>query len=220
MQLLSDLKTADMNITPELHIANALIKAGLCGLLAIPVFFIFPLITPVIIALAFTMYFKESQGIQQRIKLKRTAIDYELPRLVFAIEKTLKHNRDVLSMLENYKNNSGVELKYELSITIADMRSGNYESALTRLESRVGSPMLSDVTRGLISILRGDETEMYWVSLSNKLADYQRQMLKQQAIKVPGKIKRLSMVLLFCFMATYIVVFGVGIMMSMGAIFG
>lgn len=219
MQLLSDLKTANMNITPELHISNAIIKSGLCALLAIPAFFAFPLVSPLVVAIAITMYFKESQGIQERIKIKRSAIEYELPRFVFTIEKTLSHNRDVLCMLESFKENAAPEIKYELAITVADMRSGNYESALTRLEARVGSPMLSDVTRGLIGILRGDETQMYWISLSLKLADAQRQMLKQQAQKVPGKIKRLSMVLLFCFIATYVVVLGMQIMSSLGALF-
>mgnify|MGYP000869306301 CR=1 FL=1 len=62
LQLVSDLQTAGMEISPELHIAGAIIKAGICGLLAIPVFFIFPLITPAVIALAFAMYFKEAKA--------------------------------------------------------------------------------------------------------------------------------------------------------------
>jgi archaeal flagellar protein FlaJ len=227
MQLLSDLQTANVNITPELHITNAIIKAGLCGLLAIPAFFIFPLVVPLVIALSFAMYFKESKGIQQKIKARRMAIEFELPRLVFTIEKTLSHSRDVLAILDNYRSNlgldlktAGAELKYELSITVADMRSGNYESALTRLESRVGSVMLSDVMRGLISVLRGDDTTVYWASLSIKFADIQRQLLKMQAQKVPSKVKRLSMALLFCFMAVYLVVITVEIMSSLGAMFG
>ena len=132
MQLVLDLQTARVNKSPELHIANAIIKAGICGLLAIPAFFIFPLVVPLVIALSIAMYFKESRGIQQKIKVRRTAVDYELPRLVFTIEKTLSHSRDVLSILDNYRENAGTELKYELSITVADMRSGNYESALTK----------------------------------------------------------------------------------------
>ena len=100
---LSDLQTANMNITPELHIANATIKAGFCSLLAIPAFFIFPLITPLIFALAIAMYFKESKGIQEKIKARRGAIEYELPRLVFTIDKTLSHSRDVLAILDSYR---------------------------------------------------------------------------------------------------------------------
>ena len=155
-----------------------------------------------------------------KIKEKRRHIEYELPRFVSHIEKTLKHNRDVLYILDSYKNNAGDELKQELEITIADMRSGNYEAALTRFESRVGSSMLSDVTRGLIGVLRGDETDVYWAGLAVKFSDYQRQLLKQQAQKIPGKVKRLSMCLLFCFMLIYIVVIGMEIMNSIGVLFG
>ncbi|OGO91726.1 MAG: hypothetical protein A2Y17_13265 [Clostridiales bacterium GWF2_38_85] len=220
MQLVSDLQTAGMDISPELHIANAVTKAGIWGLLAIPVFFVFPLISPVVIALSFAMYFKESKGIQSRIRKRREAIEYELPRFVFFIEKTLLHSRDVLTILDNYRENAGKIFKYELNITVADMRSGNHVEALQRLDNRVGSTMLSDVVRGLSSVEHGDETTVYWQSLSLKFADIQRQMLKQQALKVPSKVKRLSMALLFCFMLVYIVVMVTEIMSSMGALFG
>lgn len=220
IQIESDIRTANLNITPEMFISNAIIKCTLVGMLAIPVLFIFPIISPLIITLAITIYFKETQGMQERIKEKRSKIEQGLPTLVFNIEKTLTHSRDVLSILESYKRNAGPVMQNELSITIADMRSGNYELALTRLEARVGSSMLSDVTRGLVSILRGDETGMYWTSLSLKLADNQRQLLKRKAMKVPGRIKRLSMVLLCMFMATYIVIIGIEVMSSLGAILG
>jgi Flp pilus assembly protein TadB len=220
LQLISDLQTAGMDIAPEFHIANAIIKAGICGMIAVPAFFVFPLIAPVIVTLAFAMYFRESKSIQSRIKKRRESIENELPRLVFTIQKTLTHSRDVLGILESYRQNAGPILKSELDITVADMRSGNYESALTRLENRVGSAMLSDVVRGLISILRGDDTKTYWSTLSVKFSDYQRQHLKQQAQKVPGKVKRLSMVLLFCFIAVYLVVIITEIMSSLGAMFG
>ena len=220
IQLETDLKSAGMNLSPEMHIANSIVKAMLVGVFAIPLFLIFPLLAPVVIALAVFMYFRESKGVANRIKAKRKAIEYELPRFVSHIEKTLKHNRDVLYILDNYKNTAGPELRSELEITVADMRSGNYEAALTRLEDRVGSSMLSDVSRGLISVLRGDDTEVFWTSLGVKFADYQRQLLKQEAQKVPGKVKRLSMCLLFCFMAIYIVVIGMEIVTSLGVLFG
>ena len=125
-----------------------------------------------------------------------------------------------MTLLDDYRDNAGPELREELSITVADMRSGNYEAALTRLEARVGSSMLSDVVRGLLSVLRGDETAMYWASLSVKFADIQRQLLKQKAVKIPGKVRRLSMILLFCFILVYLVVFVVQIVLSLGVMFG
>ncbi len=122
-------------------------------------------------------------------------------------------------MLESYAKNAAEEMKHELEITAADMRSGNYEAALTRLEARVGSAMMSDVCRGLISILRGDDTEMYWASLLLKFNDIQRQQLRLKAQKVPRKVKRLSMCLLFCFMLIYVVVIVAQIMSSLGILF-
>lgn len=220
VQLESDLKTAQLNISAEIYMANAIVKAGLVGTFIVPAAFIFPLIAPVVALLAITIYLKEIKSVGEKIKSKRDAIEYELPRLVFTIEKTLMHSRDVLTLLDNYRENAGIELKNELSITIADMRSGNYEAALTRLEARVGSSMLSDVTRGLIGIIRGDDTIVYWSALSVKFADVQRQILKKQVMKAPAKVKRLSMVLLFCLILIYIVVIMYQVMSSMNVLFG
>lgn len=219
VQLEADLQTAQIEITPEMFKANAIVKALLIGVFAIPVLFIFPLFCPVIIFLAIFLYSREMKSIGNRIKEKRQKIENELPRLVFTIEKTLTHNRDVLYMLESYEKNAGPEMKHELGITIADMKSGNYEAAITRLEARVGSSMMSDVCRGLIGILRGDDNRLYWTSLSLKFNDIQRQQLRLEAQKVPRKVKRLSMCLLICFMLIYVVVILQQIMDSIGVLF-
>lgn len=218
-QLVSDLRTAQMDITPEMFKANAIVKASIVGFFSIPALFIFPISAPIVLFLAVFLYNREIKSVGRRIKEKRSKIEYELPRLVFNIEKTLKHSRDVLYMIENYADNAGPELKHELGITVADMRSGNYEAAITRLESRVGSAMMSDVCRGLIGILRGDETEMYWATLSVKFNDYQRQLLRIEAQKVPKKVRRLSVCLLICFMLIYIVVIISQIASSLGVLF-
>lgn len=218
-QLEADLKTAGMDVTPEEYTADAIVKAAAFGLLAIPAFFIVKVVGLLILAIAVFIYIRESKAVSKRIKAKRERIEYELPRLVNAIEKTLKHSRDVIYVLESYKDTAGEELKAELEITIADMRSGNIEVALTRLESRIGSTMMSDVTRGLISVIRGDETDVYWASLSMKFSDYQRQQLKGQANAVPRKVKKLSMALLFCFILIYVAVIGQVLMTSMTTLF-
>lgn len=218
-QLLADLQTAQMQVTPEEFKANAIVKGLLVGIFAIPTLFLFPLLSPVILFLAVFLYIRENKTVTKKIHVKRDKIEFELPRLVFTIEKTLKHNRDVLYMLESYAENAGPEMKNELKITAADMRSGNYEAAITRLETRVGSAMMSDVCRGLIGILRGDDTAVYWSSLAIKFNDVQRQQLRLEAQKVPKKVKRLSMCLLICFMLIYVVVILEQIVTSMGILF-
>lgn len=219
-QLESDLKTAQMSISPEEFKANAIVKSIIIMVFAIPCVFIFPLLCPVVLFLAWFLYYREMKRVSVLIFRKRGKIEYELPGLVFSIEKTLKHNRDVLYMLKSYAGNAGPELRHELDITVADMESGNYEAAITRLEARVGSSMMSDVCRGLIGILRGDDTQIYWASLSIKFADIQRQQLRLKAQRVPRKVKRLSMCLLCCFMLIYIVVIAYQIMASVGVLFG
>ena len=218
-RLEADLRTARMNISPEMFIANAVVKSFIIAVLAIPVLFIFPILSPIIIFLSFVLYKMHMKSIEKRIRRKREQIEYELPRLVFKIEKTLTHSKDVLYIIKSFAKNAGAELKHELDITAADMRSGNQEIAITRLEGRVGSPLMSDVCRGLISISRGDVNTVYWNSLSLKFADIQRQQLRLEAQKIPKKVKRLSMCLLFCFMLIYIVVILAQIMSSVGVLF-
>ena len=218
-ELENDLRTARIDITPEQYKANAIVKAAVLGVFAIPMLFIFPLLSPVILIVAVVVYGSKNKKAGKKIKEKRQIIEFELPRFVSTVEKTLKHSRDVLYMLESYIPNAGEEFRDELSITVADMRSSNYEAAITRLEGRIGSPMMSDVCRGLIGILRGDDMEIYWSTLSLKFADVHRQQLKQRAQKVPKKVKRLSVALLACFMLVYVVVIMYQILDSLALLF-
>ena len=218
-QLAADLKTAGMEITPEAYVADAITKALAIAVFAVPVFFLFKLLSLVVLFIAVIVYFKEYQAVSVKIKSRRQKIEYELPRFVSSIEKTMQHNRNVVYILESYKDTAGEELKAELEITIADIRSGNAEVALTRLENRIGSTMMSDITRGLAALDRGDNNVVYWGQLVIKFADYQRQNLKQQANAVPRKVRRLSMALMFCFLMIYVAVIGQVLLTSLAELF-
>ena len=218
-QLEADLKTAAMEITPETYVADAITKALAVAVFAIPVFFLFQILSLVVLLIAVIVYFKEYQAVSVKIKSRRQKIEYELPRFVSSIEKTMQHNRNVVYILESYKDTAGEELKAELEITIADMRSGNVGVALTRLENRIGSTMMSDITRGLAALDRGDNNVVYWGQLVIKFADYQRQNLKQQANAVPRKVRRLSMALMFCFLMIYVAVIGQVLLTSLAELF-
>ena len=220
IQLESDLRTADMQISPELFIARCIVKASIVCLLIPLALLFFPVMTLPILFLAFCLYRQNLKSVNRVIQQQREAIEFELTRFVFTIEKTLMHSRDVLGMLDSYRVNAGPEFRKQLDITIADMRSSNYEAALTRLEARVGSSMLSDVCRGLQGILRGDNTISYWSSLGVKFADIQRQAMKKKALRAPDKVRRLSMCLLFCFLMIYIVVIVAQIISSLDIMFG
>ena len=138
---------------------------------------------------------------------------------VSTITQELKNSRDVLSMLEHYKENAGEMFQKELDIVCADMRSSSYEAALTRFEARLNSPQLSDVVRGLIGVLRGDDGAVYFQMLTHDFKQAELQRLKAKAAKIPPKIRVFSFAMLLCFLATYFAIIGYEIIKSMGTLF-
>ena len=163
--------------------------------------------------------FRESTRAETMIRQRRAEIEWELPRFVATITQHLKASRDILAMLESYQNYAGKALKNELVITIADMRTGNYEGALTRLSARVASAMLTDVSRGLISVLRGDDGVAYFSMLSHDMKQIELQRLKKLALERPPIIRRYSFLLLGCMVLLYMGVMGYQILGTMSGLF-
>ena len=209
------LNAAGMDMTPEVFTAYTIVKPCAMLLLAIPCLIVFPLLALVVVVLAILTYFKESRKAEEKVSERRDKIEAELPRFVATIEQELASNRDVLTILENYKNHAVAEFAAELDVLTADMRSSSYEAALVRFEGRIASPMLSDITRGLIGVLRGDNGRLYFQMLSHDLKQQELQRLKAKAAKIPPKIRVFSFIMLACFMLTYIVVLAMVILDSM-----
>lgn len=213
------LQAAGMNQTPEEFIAFALLKSSLVALGVIPCLMILPLLAPILLFLAVLVYFKEIKKADEKLSAKREKIEAELPRFVATITQELKASRDVLAILENFKKNAGGDFANELDILTADMRSSSYEAALTRFEARLNSPMLSDITRGLLGVLRGDDGAMYFQMLAHDMKQLELQRLKAQAMKIPPKIRMFSFIMLMCFIMTYMAVIVSEILRSLGGMF-
>jgi Flp pilus assembly protein TadB len=213
------LKSADMNISPEAYTAKAIVKAGMLLSLVISCLLIFPILAPVFFLLAVAVFFKEYKAADEAVKKKREAIENELPRFVNTLTQELKASRDILSIFETYQKHAGDAFKAELEITTADMKSGSHETALTRFEARMGSSQLSDVIRGLIAVMRGDNGIVYFQMLSHDLKQLEIQKLKLIAMKRPGKIKKYSFYMLMCFLFMYLAIIGVEIYKAFGSIF-
>lgn len=218
-KLSSTLRSAGIKLSPETFIARAWVKTGLIATLLIPVMPIIPVLAPVIILLAITVFFRELRLADEILRQKREEIEYELPRFVSTISQALKASRDVTAILMSYQKSAGDSFRQELEITIADMKSGNEETALTRLEARIGSSMLSDVVRGLISVKRGDNGAMYFEMLNHDFKQVELQKLKLIAMKQPGKVKKYSFLMLGCFLLMYLGILGYAIINALGKMF-
>jgi flagellar protein FlaJ len=213
------LKAAGIAMTPEVYSAYAITKAGAILLGVIPCLILLPMLSPVLVILAVLTYFKEIRKADEQLKAKRDQIEGELPRFVATIEQTLKSSRDILAMMENYKKNAGPAFVRELDVLTADMRSSSYEAALTRFAARLNSPMLSDVVRGLIGVLRGDDSAVYFQMLAHDFKALELQRLKSQAQKIPPKIRVFSFIMLMCFLLTYLAIIAVQILSSLNGMF-
>ena len=213
------LNAAGLKMTPETYMAYAYLKAGSIFLLILPALHIFPLLAILLVLLGVMVYYKETRKAEELVREKREQIEGELYRFVSTITQELKNSRDVLSMLEHYKENAGEMFQKELDIVCADMRSSSYEAALTRFEARLNSPQLSDVVRGLIGVLRGDDGAVYFQMLTHDFKQAELQRLKAKAAKIPPKIRVFSFAMLLCFLATYFAIIGYEIIKSMGTLF-
>lgn len=218
-RLKNTLNAAGMGMTPEVYSAFAIVKAAAILLGIIPCLLVLPLLAPVLVFLSIAVYFKETRRADERLGEKRGEVEAELPRFVATITQELAASRDVLSMMENYKHNAGPTFAAELDILTADMRSGSYEAALTRFEARFNSPLLSDIVRGLIGVLRGDNGVAYFQMLSHDMKQLELQRLKAQAMKIPPKIRVFSFLMLMCFLLTYLAIIVFEIVNSLGGMF-
>jgi len=205
--------------TPEVVYATAIIKAGICLLCAVIMGFIVPLVAIPLVVLAFLLYTKELQSPTSLMMERREEIDRELPRFVGTIEQELKSRRDVLGIFTDYRKNAGTAFGEELDVTIADMKSSNYENALTRMESRIGSSGLANITRGLIAVLRGDDGKAYFEMLNHEMRALEINQLKMEVLKRPSKIKKYTVLLLVSFIASFFVIIGYQIFTTLPTIF-
>lgn len=218
-RLLTTLRVAGIHHSPEHYIASAWIKTAIpvvFGVLLLP---IAPILFPVFGVAATLTYFKESRIADKELMREKRYIEYELPRFTRELSEELRSSRDVLAILDRYKNNAGESLKRELTITIADMKSGNYETALTRLETRIQSPMLSEVVRGLISVIRGDDATVFFQLLAHDFKTIEIQRLKHEANKRPNALKKYSFLMLGCMLILYLLIISVAIIQGLGGMF-
>ncbi|MDR1204525.1 MAG: hypothetical protein LBL26_03465 [Peptococcaceae bacterium] len=214
------LTIAGVEAGPEVYTLKAYITAALVALCSAPVFILQPLLAMVVVGLAVTLWFSTYYAAFDFVRKRKKVIEAEIPRFALTIAQNLENDRDVLKILSRYKRVTGQEFRQELDQTTADMKTGNYENALIRFESRVGSPLLSDVVRGLIGTLRGDDQRMYFKMICFDMRQIELNNLKKEAAKRPKKIQKYSMMMLICIIIIYLVVLVTEVVESLGVFFG
>lgn len=214
---------SDVGRSPEEHAARSL-AIGICGLcllpLLLPVVFLSPLLAAVGAALlvGLTVYLAVHEYTRVNVLMRRQKekINAELPQFASSISELLAHRKHipVLEILTEYRKIARKAFRAELDRTIADMKTSNMESALLRLDHRIGSTMMSEVVRGLIGILRGDDEVIYFQTIAENLREQEIAEAKKKASVLPEKVRKKSMVLVICILAMIFVMLGTVLMQS------
>lgn len=216
-KLTATLKAADISIPPETWIARCYVRFALLLFCVLPMLKILPIVTPVLIGLAVRQLFTDLKSAEMLVIKKRSEIERDLPRFTSTIAQELRSTRNVLAIFKGYVKSARPALRAELEMTIADMNSGNHELALTRLDTRVGSSMLSQVVRGLQAVLRGDDSSTYFELLAHDFDMIDENNLNLEAAKIPPKVNVCIGVIFVCFAIVIFYVLGTQIGQSYAA---
>ena len=218
-QLQNALDIAHVEMTPEQYNATAIARALLIILLTIPMWFISPLFFLFSVALGCLIGFMRYQEVLDFVKKRRKMIEREIPRFTSAVAQNLEIDRDILRMFIAYRRVADKEFGAELDQTIADMKTGNYENALLKMEKRINSPLMSDVIRGLIGVLRGDDQRVYFKMLTFDMRQLEQNNLKREAMKRPQAMQKYCMFMMFCILLIYGVVLVTEVIANVGILF-
>lgn len=173
----------------ELFHAQALAGSIFASTLCV-VFLLFsvPLGLAGMVLVGFGYYSKRRKTLEKELAVKRAAIERELPQFAATIRQSLGTTRDVVSILTSYRRVCGQTLAGEIDKTLNDMMTGNAEQAIRALESRVASPKLGQLTRGLLAVLRGDDQRMYFDVLAEEYRKSQDEGVERELLKRPQKL--------------------------------
>lgn len=200
----STLAVAEIPMQPETYFARCVVKALMKLMLLIPFSALAPLMDLIIIIWAVWGVFNDISEAQKKVKQRHEEINRELPRFVSTVEQELNSTSNILAILEGYRASAGDAFRYELEITIAEMKTGSQEQALIHLESRVNTVMMSQTVRGLLAVIRGDNGVMHFAMLANDFKQQELQQLKMIAQKRPDKVKVFNYLILAGFFITFL----------------
>lgn len=170
------------------------------------------------IILAVVVFFHFHGEVKDKLKQKDRLIESELPKFIRAVVQGLKTEKDVIKLLETYQTISGSGLKYDIEILIMDLKSGNFEDAMTEFDKRVGNAYVSRLVKSLISVNRGDNQESSLNYLVSDMATLAKEMMQRELNKRPGRVKMLVIPIVVVAVGSLLYVIGVNLFTSLSGI--
>lgn len=220
MRLEETLRNLGHPESPEAFEANALARALLISVSLLWTVFLNPILGVGLVAVCcFGLYNQQAKKLRDEMDARRQRIERELPQLASTIRQSLNSTHDVVGILETYRKICGPVLRVEIDHTLNDMVTGNPERALKALEGRVASPKLGQLTRGLISVLRGDDQRMYFDMLAAEYRKAQNEEVAKALLKRPEQLTKYMALLFVCMVLMILASLGAYLVQQMGTLF-
>ena len=195
-RLEADFSRLHIGQSPQDFISSAMAKSlllALIGLLFVPLGI--PWMSLLTAAIALLAYFQSMQTIRKKVEAQNREIEAELPRLVETLIYTLQDNRDLLAFFEKYRRVSGKVLGVELDRLIVDLKTGNQEAALRKMDARLGLPSVAALCAILCGVHQGVDQRLSLFVLEQDMRTKEREILRRLMEKQPGRIKAASFIL-------------------------
>ncbi len=213
------LDSGNVHTTARLYLSRCLVQAAVFFIVAALASFVIKPMMGIAVVGPLLLYDAEKKKIDELTKDYKSEIESELAGFVHTVLAELAGSRDILRMMREYIPTAGPALGKELAITVADMESGTYETALTRLGTRVNSSVMNNVVRGLLDAVRGNEAVTYFKMLAYDLKQLEVKNMKLKAQKCVPKINACAMVLLGSIVMLFLGVLVVYIFLNSGTLY-
>lgn len=213
------LARAGINFTPKEYFARSFLMAATVFIIT----FVMSSVTMINMAfisviLAVVVFFHFHSEIKDKLKEKDKLIERELPKFVRAIVQGSKTERDIIKLLETYETIAGAGLKYDISVLIMDLKSGNFEEGMSEFDKRVGNAYVSRLSKALIAANRGDNQDSTLNYLLSDMGLLAKEMIQRELNKRPGRIKILVIPIVIVAVAALFYVIGSNLFSSLSGI--
>lgn len=207
--------------SPELFCARGIAQSlFLAALMSFLLLISVPVGLGVMLFVAVIYYKKQTTSLEKELAKKRAAIERELPQMASTVCQSLGTTHDIVAILQSYRRICGPVLAGEIDKTLNDIMTGNPERAIRALESRVASPKLGQITRGLLAVMRGDDQRQYFDILAHDLRRSQDEAVERELLERPQKLHPYMGVLFVFFVLMLVASFGADLANSFGVILG
>lgn len=207
--LMQQISIVGLRLTPEFHVAVALVKSFyliLASLLLIP---ISPILTCIFAIASIWLFFKNKAKMSVEAVRKQKAAENELAPFVSYVVQSLNRRQDVFSIIQGYRSFSGPAFGRELDMLLVNMRTKGVEAALNTFETRLNSPFISDLVRGLIGIQHGENMQVYLSALEARMDAHEIAAKKSEAEERADNLLPANYAMMASMLAVYMCAFGI-----------